>query len=507
MLKILNRETQKALEANAMQGIGALTEEELVEKMANAFCMQYRRDFNIPTGSRMVIFAGPNRIGATALYSAAILAGIGYAVEAVVLSPKNELPTVVRQAMEKVRESRVPLIEVSGDFRPPKMDETTIVLDGICGLDLPDGPFTGSLAAVCRFINSRKPVVISLDIPSGLHAEDNTGNHFDNVIRAKHTYTFHGPKIAFLFEENAPYVGEWHLLNIGLDNGKTEKSIRHYLVEYSDMEGIIKPRKRFSNKYAYGRVLLIAGSKGMLGAAILAARAAYRSGVGHLTLAVPEGMANVVHTALPEALVVEGSLPEDLASFDAIAIGPGIGRDEEAHDRVTAAVLGAKGKLILDADALFSLAKDSELLEALPEGTILTPHTGEFDRIFGPFETGSQRIAKAEEVARNRRLYILLKGPYTAIVTPITPVIFNCTGNPGLATAGTGDVLTGMVLAGAGKGIGAFEICLTSAFIHGYAADLYCTDFQAESLMASDIADYLPRAMKPFAEEPFTPIY
>ena len=507
MLKILNYETQTALEALSMQGVGALTEEELTEKMANALCMQYRRDFNIPSGSRMVVFAGPSRNGTVALHCATLFSGLGYAVEVVVLNPKHSLPETLRKAVEKVRETDIPLIEVSGDFRPPKMDESTVVLDGICGLELEEGPFSGPLAAVARYINGRKPVVISIEIPSGLHPEDNQGNNFDNVIRAKHTYTFNGPKLAFLFAENAPYVGEWHLLNIGLDNGKTEKSIRHYLVGYSDMEGIIKPRKRFTNKYSYGRVLLVAGSRGMMGAALLAARAAYRSGVGHLTVAVPEGMAGIVHTALPEALVIEGALPEDLSKYDAIAVGPGIGRSPEAHDRVTQAVLGAKGKLILDADALFFLAEDRDLLDALPEGTILTPHEGEFDRIFGPFDSSFQRIRKAEETATGRKLYILLKGPYTATVTPITPVIYNSTGNPGLATAGSGDVLTGILLGFTGKGQSAFEACLTGAFLHGYAADLYQTDYQSESLMASDLIDYLPRAMKPFSFEREIPLY
>ena len=507
MLKILNRETQTALEIAAMQGVGALSEEELAEKMASAFCMQYQRDFMTQKGSRMVVFAGPGRIGVVALHCASILSGIGHAVEVVVLDPGHDLSQLHRRAIDKLRENSLPLIEVTGDFRPPKMDASTIVLDGIAGLDLEDGPFSGPLASVSQYINSRKPVVIALEIPSGLHPEDNAGNRFERVIRAKHTYTFNGPKLAFLFPENEEYVGEWHLLNIGLDNGKAEKAIRHYFIGYSDMEGIIKPRRRFTNKYSYGRVLLIAGSKGMMGAALLAAKAAYRSGVGHLTVLVPTGMAGVVHAALPEALVLEGALPEDLSVYDAVAVGPGLGRDEEAHEKVTQAILSTKKKLLLDADALYFLSIDKDLLEALPAETVLTPHEGEFDRIFGPFENSYQRLQKAKELSKEKTLYILLKGPHTATVTPVAPVIFNSTGNPGLATAGSGDVLAGMILGALGKGTGSFEALLSSAFLHGYAADLYATDYQAESLMASDLIDYLPRAMKPFAEEHEKPVF
>lgn len=507
MLKILNRETRTALEERAMQGVGALTEDELVEKMANAFCMQYRRDFVVPGGSRMVVFAGPSRIGAVAITCATMLHSIGYTVEVVVLKTDKVFPDAVAGALTKLRDSGIVPLVVDGDFRPPKMDEETIVLDGITGLDVPEGPFTGPLSAVCHFINSRRPIVISLEIPSGLHAEDNTGNNFDRVLRAKHTYTFHGPKLAFLFEENAPYVGEWHLLNIGFDDGKGDKSIHYYLIGYSDMEGTIKPRKKFTNKYSYGRVLLVAGSEGMMGAALLAAKSAYRSGAGHVTVAVPKGTASIIHSALPEALVIEGALPDDLSRYDVIACGPGLGRSDEAKDKVTSTILGAKGKLILDADALFSLSEDKDLLDALPKGTVLTPHTGEFDRLFGPITGSYDRLKKAEEISKERDLHILLKGPYTATISPTRPVVFNSTGNAGLATAGTGDVLTGILLGHMAIGIGTFESCLMSAFLHGYAADLYDVDYQSESLMASDLIEYLPRAMKPFKEEPDFPLY
>ena len=507
MHKILNKASQETLEAAAMTGVGALRENELAEMMANAFCMQFSRDFNI-RGSRVVVFAGPGRIGAVALSCAALLSDTGVRTEAVVLNPHNSLPALNRSLMQRLMESGIPLIEAKSDFRPPKLDEQTIVLDGICGLEEEsEKPASGALRGVIRFINSRDAVVVSLEIPSGLRPEDNADVPPDNIIRADHTYTFNGPKLAFLFSENAPYVGEWHLLNVGLGDEKAPAASDRFLIGYSDMEGVLKRRERFTNKYDYGRVLLVAGSPGMMGAALLAGKAAYRSGAGHVTLAVPSGMAPIVHTALPEALVIEGSLPEDLSPYDAVAAGPGLGRSSEARDKVAQVILECKTRLLLDADALYFLAEDRELLDALPAGTVLTPHRGEFDRIFGPFGDSCHRLYAAEEAARQRRLCILLKGAYSATISAEAPVIFNSTGNPALATAGTGDVLTGMVLGFLGKGVAPYEACITSAFLHGYAADLYLADHEAESLIAGDLIRYLPKAMKPFSDHPASPIY
>lgn len=501
MIKILNRNTTQILEEKATQGIGALTQEEIIEHLANAFCAQFQRDYR--NSQRVVVFAGPCSTGAVALLSASILASMRKEVECVLLDPKGHLPEIVQAMKTKVEETGMTINIVRTDFRPPVLDEQTFVIDGICGLET-EAPFGGSLANVAQFINSRKSKVISLDIPSGLQAEDNRGNDMSKVIRATHTYAFHGPKLSFFFEENQPYVGQWSVLNIGIDDGQPLKSIQHYLFTEADMDGILRPRSRFTNKYDYGRVLLVAGSKGMIGAAILAGRAALRAGVGHLTVHVPSGQAQVIHTALPEALVKEDnsalclSGAGDVRVFDTVAVGPGLGRSIESALALEELLSLSEKPLVLDADALILMSQNPELLSKVPKGSILTPHTGEFDQLFGECRSGYERVMKASEKAKEHGVHILLKGAYTATCTSFGHIIINSSGNPGLATAGSGDVLTGILLALLGKGSSPMEACIMGAYMHGFAADLYQADFSEESLTASDIIEYLPRVFKTF---------
>lgn len=501
MLKILNRQTTQIIESRATQGVGALSPEELVDQLANSFCAQFQRDYR--SSQRVVIFAGPNQNGAVALLSASILASMRKEVECILLDPQGNLPDLVTQIKKQVEETGLSINVVRTDFRPPILDDKTYVIDGICGLDT-EAPFSGSLANVAAYINGRKCKVISLDVPSGLQAEDNLGNDMSKVIKAVHTYTFHGPKLSFFFEENQSYVGQWTILNVGVDDGQPLKSIQHYLFTEADMEGVLCPRRRFTNKYDYGRVLLIAGSKGMMGASILAGRAAMTAGVGHLTLHVPSGNAGIVYMSLPEALVKEDNSAlcltgaGDVKGYDAIAIGPGIGRGLETTLALDEMLELYDKPIVVDADALTLLAQNPELLKKLPKGSILTPHTGEFDRLFGESQTGYERIMKASAKAREYGIHILLKGPYSATCTSFGHIIINSSGNAGMATAGSGDVLTGILVALLGKGLPPMESCIIGAYMHGYAGDLYQTELSEESLTASDIIRYLPKVFRSF---------
>lgn len=506
MLKILNDQTTQRLIAGAMEGVGALDEHQLAERLADAVTSQLQRELR--SRREIIIFAGPSMAGAVALLSAITLNMVSHTTDITLLNDSGSgvLPEVVSWAKSRVLEAGLSLREVSRDFAPPKMDRQTIVIDGICGAEQV-GRFTGSLANVCRFINKKHPFVISLDMPSGLAAEDNRGNDLAAVIHADVTYTFHSPKLAFFMSENAEIVGEWKVLNIGLDESNVTEEVSYYMLEDRDLEGAFTARKRFSNKYDYGRTLLIAGSRGMMGASILAARAAMRAGTGHLTAHLPAGADLMMHTALPEVLVEEDPsddyftrVPEELTKYDAIAAGPGLGRDERTGKALLELIDKSSRPMILDADALYHLSKDPSRLSGLTAGSILTPHAGEFDRLFGASESDYDRLMKAREMAVKYACFIILKGAFTATCTPRGRVIFNASGNPGLATAGTGDVLTGILLALLGKGIQPLHACIEAVFIHGYAADLYRNEYSEETMIASDVIDRIPLVYKGFQE-------
>lgn len=503
MLKVLNRKSQEAIESKAMMGVGALTSEEIVEKLASTFCVQYQRDFR--GRSRMVAFAGPNRTGALTLLVAATLTEQKHPVEVVLLNPTGTLPDIVVWAKKKLQANNVPTLEVQTDFHPPVIDDKTIVLDGICGLDQ-SAPFTGELAGVTNYINAQNGTVVSLEIPSGLLPEDNSKNNLDYVIQADYTYTFHGPKLCFFFAENEDYVGKWKVINAGLDDGSATPGVEDCYFGEDEMSGILHRRPRFSNKYDYGRTLLIAGSRGMMGAAVLAAKAAYTSGTGHLTVHVPKDTGQIIYTTVPEALVHEdasesslSTLP-DLARYDAVAVGPGLGRMAQSRQALSDLLRNYHRPLILDADALYHLSEDRSLLNLLPTDSILTPHAGEFDRLFGPCHSGYERFQRAKEVAMEYKVNIVLKGAYTVICSRTGHAMFNSSGNPGLASAGTGDVLTGVLLALLGKEKDSLLACLAGVYMHGYAADLYRSEYQEESLTASSVIRYLPMAMRAFLD-------
>ena len=504
MIKVYSREYTEYVESNALGAKGNLSSLELCEQLANAFCAKFRMNFG--DHRKVIVFAGPGRNGAVALAISRILLDYSESREVVLLNPTGLLSDDCATNARRLRDTGVALREVTTSFHPPVIHEEDIVIDGICGIEL-NVPFDGSLAMVAQYINKRASTVVSIDVPSGLMSENNEGNLMDHVVRATYTYTFYGPKLSFFLRENAEYVGKWQIIDIRLDDGGPNKMVTNYLFSVSDMDGRIPPRPRFSNKYDYGRVALIAGSKGMMGAAILAGRACMRSGAGHLTIHVPAGLAQTIHSSLPEALVDEDMDGDHFSVFsgadryDAIAVGPGLGRHFSSAAALEALLGYYKKPMVLDADAIHLLAANESLLDRIPQDSILTPHSGEFDALAGESLSDYERLQKAKEFAQKYRVNLVLKGAYTAICSKQGRIFFNTTGNPGMATAGTGDVLTGSILALLGRGFQPLLAALVGVFVNGYAGDRYAEDFSAESLMASDVIDYLPKVFKYFKSD------
>ncbi len=482
---------------------------ELIAHKSIAVCNRIKQDFL--ANRRAVIFAGPNEKGALAIKVAQSLLGMQYDVEVVLLNPSGNLPPEVVSERDDFLEESDRLIEVTtNSFNPPLIDETDLLIDGIQGVET-----NPSLNNVVKYLNGIKAIKIALEIPSGMSEESDQLIDYTKIFRADATYTFYSPKLLFFFPEYEPYVGRWRVLQPSFYTPQSKSDATFTLFDTQAMENALPTRRRFSHKYDYGKDLLIAGSRGMMGAAVLAGKAAMISGAGHLTLRVPEGMDTLIHTTLPEALVLEDPSEESFSSaafllsdYTAIAVGPGIGRSTETKLALEQLLSSYKLPLILDADALAILAEDEgRLLEMVPKGSILTPHVGEFDRLFGPSRNSRERIEKARIEAQARGLYILLKGAYTALALPAGQVVFNPTGNPGLATAGSGDVLTGIILALLGKKQSPMIACAAAAFLHGFAAENYAADYCEESLTASALIQYLPTAFKRFTSDSVGSLY
>lgn len=512
MQEIYNYNQIKLLESQILKDQG-MTEEELRAQKSNAFCMQFKKDFF--GRQRIILFAGPNDNGALGLRIATTLASLSHDIMVVLLNPTGTLPDEVIHERDNFKASfEEHLMEVTTQFAPPMINEEDIIVDAICGTEQ-QSPLTGSVPNVIRYLNSLVATKISVDIPSGLLETDNRDNDYSKVFSAQLTYTFYNPKLSFLFKENSGFVGLWTVMNIGIHLPESSEESDYQFFGSLDMEQAIPKRSRYSNKYDFGKVLLIAGSKGMIGASILAGKAATYSGAGHVTLHIPQGYEGAIHAALPEVLVSSDASNAhltntnlDIKEYDAIAIGPGLGRSKESELALEQLLKRCECPIILDADALNIIAfSEKELLNHIPKGSILTPHEGEFDRLFGASASSFERLELAKQIAQEKQINILLKGAYSATCSTNGKVFINTSGNPGLATAGTGDVLTGIILALLGKGHSPQSACCIAAFIHGFAADLYASSFCQESLTASQLIEQIPIALKRYKNDCEQPFY
>lgn len=474
---------------------------DLVERAStafvNEFCHHYMKQ------NRVVVFAGQGNNGADALAIARLLQAESYRVEVYLFNPTQHLSVDCEINKQRLlMDGQVHLIEVIEDFTPPVLTEWDIVIDGLFGSGL-NRPLAGGYAAVIQYINQSDAKVVSIDMPSGLFGEDNSLNEPENIICANQTYTFECPKLAFVLPENAPYVGKWKVLPIGIHSTILEQTETSYtMVTDEDLEGVIRARDTFDHKGVFGHALLIAGSRGKIGAAVLAAAACMRSGVGLLTAHIPERAELVLQTAIPEVMLSLDNnsdyvsyLPS-LDRFDAIAMGPGIDVQKSSLTVLKHLLKVAKRPLVLDADALNLMALHPELIDLLPPHTILTPHPGEFDRLFGECSSGYERLHRASVVAVKHKLCVILKGAYTAICTLEGNIYINSTGNPGMATAGSGDVLTGVLLGLLAQGYTPETAAVLGVYLHGSAGDFAVLNSSEESLIASDIIQMLGKAFK-----------
>lgn len=475
--------------------------ERAAQALTNAIATRWTKDTPI------TLFAGPGNNGGDALAVARMLAEKGYKIEVFLFNTKEELSPncqINKELVEMMPE--ITFTEVSTQFIPPTLTEEHVVVDGLFGTGL-NKPLAGGFAAVVKYINASPSTVVSIDIPSGLMGEENTFNVPTHIIKADITLSLQLPKLAFFFAENVEFVGQWELLNIELSRqGMREIETDYELLEVEQIQALIKPRKQFAHKGNFGHGLLIAGSQGMAGASILAARACLQSGIGLLTVHAPSGNNDIIQVAIPEAMVEQDlnlthfACPTDTDNYQAVAIGPGLGCAPETEEALIEQLRTCQTPVVLDADALNILANHRHVLHALPKGSILTPHPKELERLVGPCQDSYERLAKACELARAANVHIVLKGAYSTIITPTGHCYFNSTGNPGMATAGSGDVLTGIILALLTQGYIAQQAAQIGTYVHGLAGDFAQKKKGMISLTATDIVSYLHLAWRLVSE-------
>ena len=472
---------------------------DLMERAARALTDALIRRWNSDTA--FTVFAGPGNNGGDALAVSRLLAQKGYRVSVYLFNTGGHLsPDCVVNRDRLTGVAGVDFHEVTSQFVFPKLTEEDVILDGLFGSGL-NKPLAGGFALVAKFINASPAQVVAIDMPSGLMGEDNSSSASSAIVRAQLTLTLHLPKLSFLFAENESYVGEWQVLDIGLDKDAIEEMPADYAVfEPSDVAALLRPRGKFVHKGMCGRALLIAGAQGMAGASVLAARACLRSGVGLLTVHVPFGNNFIVQTAVPEAMT-EIDLSDicfatvtDTDIYQAVGIGPGLGRAAETVEALLGQIADCGVPMVLDADALNILGEHRSYLSRLPKGSILTPHPKELERLTGACRNSYDRLQKARELASSANAYIILKGAYSAVVTPGGKCYFNTTGNPGMATGGSGDVLTGIVLALLAQGYDAEQAALLATCVHGMAGDLAASKLGQIGMTAGDIILHLPEA-------------
>ena len=480
---------------------------DLMERAAKVMAHVITERWNSQTP--VAVFAGPGNNGGDALAVARLLGKADYTVDVYLFNIHNKLSDNCEINKKRLLEANClhQFTEVTVNFDLPELTARTLVVDGLFGSGL-NKPLAGGFASLVKYINQSPSKVVSLDIPSGLMTEDNTNNIWTNIVQADLTLTLQQRKLAMMLADCQPFLGEVRVLDIRLSQDYIDSTDTQFATtEENDMRRMLRPRGDFAHKGMMGYALIVAGQYGMAGAAVLATKACLRSGVGKVAVATPQLNNVIMQTCVPEAVMLldaeDAYFSEaiDTDEFDAMAIGPGLGIREQTSIALISQLRRASCPIVADADAINIIANHRAWTQQLPQGIILTPHPKEFDRLAGATPNSDfDRLARAIDMAERLQGYIILKGHYSALCCPDRHVVFNTTGNSGMATAGAGDVLTGIITGLLARGYNRKEACLLGMYLHGLAGDITAKTVGKESLIASDIVRCLPMAFQRLKE-------
>jgi len=497
-MKILNATQIKELDhyTIAHEPISSL---DLMERASLAFVNWFVQQFP-DQDTPIYIFCGPGNNGGDGLAVARLLQQRFYNVAVYACQIGSDASPDFQANWERLpRHSEMKIFSIWQDDYLEDLPEGAIVIDAIFGSGL-NRPIEGYWAQLVEHLNAQPVTRVAIDVPSGLYADRHTE---DVCIEAHQTFTFEMPKLAFLFPENYRKVGDWHFANIGLHPDFMAKADTLY--QYLD-EATVRPllyrRQKYDHKGTFGHALLVVGSYGKIGAAILAARACLRSGVGLLTVHAPKCAYPILQMSVPEAMVSVDrhefyfSESPKLEKYQTIGVGCGLDTRKTSAEALEETLEESKVPMVIDADGLNLIAKNKNLLGKIPKNSILTPHPKEFSRLFGEASDDFARNKLQRLMAQELGVYIVLKGAHSCIATPEGVCYFNSTGNPGMATGGTGDVLTGILTGLLAQGYASLDAAMLGVYLHGLAGDLAAQEVGQEALVAGDLIAYLGKAFR-----------
>ncbi|RMA64210.1 NAD(P)H-hydrate dehydratase [Ulvibacter antarcticus] len=454
------------------------------------------------------IFCGIGNNGGDGLAVGRLLIESGYNVTMYVVncSDKRSKNFLINYDRVKNVTKSWPLLMTSEEDFPDIADED-IIIDAIFGIGLNRCP-GGWVKKLIQYLNGKKAFKLAIDIPSGLYANEPMDD-VEAVLKANHTLTFQSPKMAFFLPETGVFVPYFEVLNIGLDEEfiLSQEPLAQ-LIEKPEAQRFYKQRQKYDHKGTYGHALIVAGSYGKIGAAFLSAKSVLRAGAGLVSCFIPECGYAIIQSSLPEAMVItdkEDDLITDIKinfTPSAIGIGMGIGTNKETVAALEKLLKETKSPLVIDADGLNCLAENKSLLKLLPKNTVLTPHLGELERLVGKWKNDYDRIKKTKSFAKKYGAVMVVKGANTMTVFE-DKIYINTTGNPGMATAGSGDVLTGLITGLLSQGYDPLLASVFAVYLHGSAGNIASQEISFEAVMASDIVDRIGLAfIELFAQDP-----
>lgn len=493
-MKILSAEQTRMLDAYtiAQEPIASI---DLMERASSVFAEWFAKKFPLAK-HKIYVCCGIGNNGGDGLAIARLLHGWKYQVvviHCIISEHWSEDCRINRERLKKL----VPILELRQGEAFPDFEQNAVVIDALFGSGL-NRPVEGYWGDYIDHLNTGTAQRVAVDIPSGLFADQHAVGH---IFSADYCLSFQYPKLAFFLAENQAYLKTWTYRDIGLSRAylDTIETPYHFLT-LPDIQPLLKIRQRHDHKGVFGHGLIIAGSYGKMGAAILATRAVLKVGAGLVTAYLPKCGLSILQITFPEAMVKVDVSEEliseipDLAGYKAIGIGPGLGQAIPTIKAVENLLSTANDPLVLDADALNIIAAHPHLFALIPRNSILTPHPKEFERLFGKTQNEFERLNLLKAKAKALGVYILLKGGNTCIASPTGNCYFNTTGNPGMGTAGMGDVLTGMLVGLLAQGYSPLAACQLGVYLHGLAGDLAAEQHSQAALVASDLIAHIGAA-------------
>jgi hydroxyethylthiazole kinase-like uncharacterized protein yjeF len=495
MIKILNTKQIKDWDSAtiANEPIASI---DLMERASRAFVNWFVQKFDASKKIGIVCATGNN--GGDGLAIARLLKDWGFPVKVWIVKGLVPHSEDFKINFERIN-GKIEIFEIFKESDRTLFNDRDVLIDAIFGSGL-SRPVEGIYAQAIRCINNSSACRIAVDIPSGLSADSNMDGE---IVRADFTFSFQIPKLSFFFPQSYQFTGEWVVGDIALSKKfVSETTSKHFLVTEKDVRKILRPRNRFDHKGQFGHALIVAGSYGKMGAAILASKAALRSGLGLLTCHVPKSGYGIMQIAVPEAMISVDPDENFVTNLDAvekyttIGIGPGIGQAAATKNGLKKLLEVFKKPMVLDADALNILSNDQSLIAEIPEGSILTPHPKEFERLVGKWGNDFERLGKQKDFSMKYKCVVVLKGAYTSTSDADGNVYFNPTGTPAMAKGGSGDVLTGILTAMLSQSYAPIESAILGVYLHGLCGNLGAVDKSVYSLTASDLTEILPAAFK-----------